>query len=143
MTSCDLCVLCSPLLQAEQVGRATPGSEPEKGTLEQQGSYEFRGDDGNTYTVTYVANENGFQPQGAHLPQSPAQIPEYAQLRQEHPELFWAENGGAGVILNSQPQFVDNNQQFSSQQFVDNQQFNSNNQFSSSQFDNQQVQFIN
>ena len=79
------------MFQAQEVGRVTPGSQPETGTLEQQGSFEFRADDGNTYSVTYVANENGFQPQGAHLPVAPAQIPEYEQLRREFPQLFWAE----------------------------------------------------
>ncbi|KAF0313130.1 Larval cuticle protein 65Ag2 [Amphibalanus amphitrite] len=124
--------------KAEQVGRSTPGSQPETGSLEQQGSFEFVGDDGNTYRVDYTANEGGFQPQAPHLPVAPAQIPEYAQLRQEHPELFWAENGGA--VIQQQPQQFDN-QQFSSQQF-DNQQFSSqqfDNQQFSNQFDNQQA----
>uniref|UniRef100_A0A182R098 Uncharacterized protein n=1 Tax=Anopheles farauti TaxID=69004 RepID=A0A182R098_9DIPT len=33
------------------------------------GSFSYTGDDGAQYQVTYVADENGFQPQGAHLPQ--------------------------------------------------------------------------
>ena len=128
-------------MQVQEVGRVAPGSQPETGSLEQQGSFEFIGDDGNTYRVDYTANEDGFQPQAAHLPVAPAQIPEYAQLMQEHPELFWAENGGA--VIQQQPQQFDN-QQFNSQHF-DNQQFSSqqfDNQQFSNQFDNQQVQIL-
>ena len=76
----------------DEQGTVVPGSEPETGSLEVQGSYSFVGDDGVTYTVTYTAGENGFVPQGDHLPQAPAQDPAYQELREKYPQLFWAEN---------------------------------------------------
>ncbi|KAJ9574163.1 hypothetical protein L9F63_008419, partial [Diploptera punctata] len=39
------------------------------------GSYSYTGPDGVLYTITYTADENGFQAQGAHLP-TPPPIPE-------------------------------------------------------------------
>ncbi|XP_026276145.1 larval cuticle protein 65Ag1-like [Frankliniella occidentalis] len=49
------------------------GTENE--ALNQQGSFSFVADDGQTYSITWVADENGFQPQGAHIPVPPP-IPE-------------------------------------------------------------------
>lgn len=47
----------------------------EEPALEAQGSFQYTAPDGTPIAVQYVANENGFQPQGEHLP-TPPPIPE-------------------------------------------------------------------
>lgn len=41
-----------------------------------QGSFQYTASDGSPIQVSYVADENGFQPQGAHLP-TPPPIPDH------------------------------------------------------------------
>ncbi|XP_063894253.1 pupal cuticle protein 36a [Helicoverpa armigera] len=55
-------------ISAEENGVATNG-------VQAQGGYSYTGDDGQVYSVRYTADENGFQPQGDHLP-TPPPIPE-------------------------------------------------------------------
>lgn len=63
------------------------GTENE--ALEARGSFSYTDADGNTFQITYIANENGFQPEGAHLPTAPpvpAAIQRALQYIAEHPE---------------------------------------------------------
>lgn len=55
-------------IRADAQGVATNG-------VQSQGSFAYKGDDGQDYSITYTADENGYQPQGAHLP-TPPPIPE-------------------------------------------------------------------
>lgn len=43
--------------------------------MEAQGDFKYTAPDGTPISLQYIANENGFQPQGAHLPTAPP-IPE-------------------------------------------------------------------
>ncbi|XP_045472434.1 endocuticle structural glycoprotein SgAbd-5-like [Harmonia axyridis] len=52
--------------QQEQGSLVNPGTENE--SIQVRGQYSYVGADGRTYTVIYVADENGFQPQGEHIP---------------------------------------------------------------------------
>ncbi|KAL7299161.1 hypothetical protein TKK_0007760 [Trichogramma kaykai] len=44
---------------------------PEQAANRVSGSYSYVGDDGVTYTISYVADENGYRASGAHLPVAP------------------------------------------------------------------------
>lgn len=46
----------------------------EEGAIAAQGGYSYTADDGTPISLTYTADENGFQPQGAHLP-TPPEVP--------------------------------------------------------------------
>ncbi|XP_056644604.1 endocuticle structural glycoprotein ABD-4-like isoform X1 [Diorhabda carinulata] len=58
-------------IKAEEQGSFKPGASDGESIAEVSGQVEYKGDDGNPIHLTYVANENGFQPQGDHLPTSP------------------------------------------------------------------------
>ncbi|XP_063702528.1 endocuticle structural glycoprotein ABD-4-like [Culicoides brevitarsis] len=67
---------------AEQEGYLkNPGTEEEAQVA--QGFYQYIGDDGQVYRVEYVADENGFQPRGDHLP-TPPPIPPAIQRALEY-----------------------------------------------------------
>ncbi|XP_015595896.1 endocuticle structural glycoprotein ABD-4-like [Cephus cinctus] len=64
-------------IKAQEEGQLTnPGSENEANSV--KGGYSYTGSEGETIELTYEANENGFQPRGAHLPTAPP-IPELIQ----------------------------------------------------------------
>lgn len=53
-----------------------------------EGKFAFIGDDGKEYLVSYIADENGYQPVGEHLP-TPPPVPESVlktlKYLEEHP----------------------------------------------------------
>uniref|UniRef100_A0A1L8E434 Putative cuticular protein 47ea n=1 Tax=Nyssomyia neivai TaxID=330878 RepID=A0A1L8E434_9DIPT len=57
-------------IRADQQGfLKNPGTQIEAQVM--QGSYSYTGPDGVVYTVKYIADENGFRAEGAHLPVPP------------------------------------------------------------------------
>lgn len=54
-------------IQQQETGQINQISKDES-ELTVRGSYTYRGPDGIVYTVNYIADRNGFQPQGAHIP---------------------------------------------------------------------------
>ncbi|XP_045472420.1 endocuticle structural glycoprotein SgAbd-8-like [Harmonia axyridis] len=75
-------------IAAEEQGQLkNAGTENE--AIQVQGSAQWTADDGTPIQLTYIADENGFQPQGSHLP-TPPPIPAAIQRSLEwnaaHPE---------------------------------------------------------
>nr|CAH7713313.1 unnamed protein product [Callosobruchus chinensis] len=79
-------------IQAQEQGRAGPG--PDGGELA-QGSFSYTAPDGQRISLTYTADENGFRPQGAHLP-TPPPIPEAILRSLEQNRLSGGGGGGGG-----------------------------------------------
>ncbi|XP_055919887.1 cuticle protein CP14.6 [Eupeodes corollae] len=57
-------------IRADEAGYLkNPGSQLEAQVM--QGSYSYTGPDGVVYTITYIADENGYRAEGAHIPTPP------------------------------------------------------------------------
>jgi hypothetical protein len=66
--------------QFEESGQLKPpNNENPEGIQVKQGSYRYVSPEGEQIQTGYLADENGFQPQGAHLPTPPPIPPEIAR----------------------------------------------------------------
>ncbi|XP_077302952.1 endocuticle structural glycoprotein SgAbd-2-like [Arctopsyche grandis] len=65
-------------IQAQEQGYLKNAGIKDQEAQVAQGSYSYTGPDGIPITVTYIADENGFRAEGAHLP-TPPPIPEAIQ----------------------------------------------------------------
>lgn len=62
-------------ISAQEQGVLKNAGQKDAEAEEVQGSFKYTAPDGTPISISYVANENGFQPQGAHLPVAPTPPP--------------------------------------------------------------------
>ncbi|KAF6212119.1 hypothetical protein GE061_012640 [Apolygus lucorum] len=67
-------------IKARETGTPRQATDPETNQptqiLAAEGGYSFKDESGVEYSITYTADENGYVPQGAHLPTPPPIPPE-------------------------------------------------------------------
>lgn len=80
------------------------GEQREADIIVHTGSYSYTDPEGNIITVNYVADENGFQPTGDHLP-TPPPIPDHVlALLQQQSEQPAINNNNAQQLQQRQSQ---------------------------------------
>lgn len=57
--------------QKAQAAGVLKNAGSENAAVEARGSYEYVDPEGHSHSITYVADENGYQPQGADIPVAP------------------------------------------------------------------------
>lgn len=72
--------------------------QPEQEAQVAQGQFAYTSPEGQRIQLTYIADENGFQPTGDHLP-TPPPIPEAIQRALEYIAAHPEENGIDGMLL--------------------------------------------
>ncbi|VEN46386.1 unnamed protein product [Callosobruchus maculatus] len=85
-------------ISAQEQGQLK-GGNAQDAVGEAQGQFQYTSPDGTPLQITYIANENGFQPQGAHLPVPPPipiEIQRALEWNAAHPEEDNAGGGGGG-----------------------------------------------
>ncbi|CAH2237039.1 jg9531 [Pararge aegeria aegeria] len=70
-------------ISAEEAGYVKNLGIPDQEAQTAQGQYKYTAPDGQIIQLQYIADENGFQPQGAHLP-TPPPIPADIQKALDH-----------------------------------------------------------
>ncbi|XP_053956177.1 endocuticle structural glycoprotein SgAbd-8 [Anastrepha ludens] len=63
-------------INAQESGYVKNADDPCNAVLTAEGSFSYTSPEGQAFLVTYTADENGFQPQGDHLPTPPPIPPE-------------------------------------------------------------------
>lgn len=72
-------------INAEESGKIETTADGGEG-LRSTGFYQYVGDDGQLYRVDYVADNNGFVPQGDHIPKTPPAIEKLLQYLASQPK---------------------------------------------------------
>ncbi|XP_057666121.1 endocuticle structural glycoprotein ABD-4-like [Diorhabda carinulata] len=67
-------------IAAHEEGTVKKGEKPDEAELEVVGGYEYTNEDGTKVQISYIANKDGFQPQGDVLPTPPPIPPAIARL---------------------------------------------------------------